>query len=294
MEMYTALCQQMASLGYCVVALEHEDGSGAYAERATDGTPVFYRRPDDTPYSREKVVNFRKPFLAQRVREIDRVLDYLKQQQQQSASGTEPNDHDNEVASDDVVRQVLAAVDTRQGVHLLGHSFGGASMVQALQDESFVRRHGDDIRSLTLLDCWAFSLPDAALARGVRGPVLSLLSEAWLTNPETTQLVELLQNTTSSHEDDVVVASYHVPHTVHASFSDAGHWFPGVVARRLGVRAAGERRHVTARTVAATWRRFIASGGKPPSEDDSTGVVEYPLRARTRHGAESVSASSSS
>ena len=63
LEMYTELCLQVASMGYWVVALEHEDGSAAYAADESTGAPIYYKRPDDSPYSRQKVVNFRRPFL---------------------------------------------------------------------------------------------------------------------------------------------------------------------------------------------------------------------------------------
>ena len=78
MEMYTQLCQHIASYGYIVVAMEHEDGSACYAE-TVEGQAIPYQRPPyDTSYTREKVVHFRRPFLNQRVKEVQQVLDGLE------------------------------------------------------------------------------------------------------------------------------------------------------------------------------------------------------------------------
>jgi hypothetical protein len=80
---YVQLVRCLASLGYVVIALEHEDRSGCYAtapataplattEHAlpgSKGAPVLgaetvlsYLAPDDTPYSREKVRGFAVSF----------------------------------------------------------------------------------------------------------------------------------------------------------------------------------------------------------------------------------------
>ena len=43
-DMYTNLCRSVASYGYIVIALEHEDGSGVHA-RTAGGSLVHYRKP---------------------------------------------------------------------------------------------------------------------------------------------------------------------------------------------------------------------------------------------------------
>lgn len=270
MEMYTQLCQQVASYGYWVVALEHEDGSGAYAESISTthdndkntergATPVYYKRPDDTPYSRTKVTNFRRPFLEQRVQDVSKALDHVFHEIDDN------QDNNNNISNDkeDITTQVFQAADRSQGVHLLGHSFGGATMVLAVQDETFAKRH--PVKSLSLMDCWAFSLDDNALkkgcnsdsSKGVGGKgdfthsTLHLLSEAWLTNPEVAEVNELLQNSSPpNNQIGKKVASYYVPNSVHASFSDAVCWFPGFVARKLWMRGPEEKRHETIRAAA--------------------------------------------
>jgi platelet-activating factor acetylhydrolase len=244
MELYTQLCQQISSCGYIVVALEHEDGSACYAapegskDDDDDGaatTPLFYTRPDDSPYSRHKVTSFRQAFLQQRVEETTQVVEYIL-----SAATAEDDKMDAHT------RAVLQAADMSRGISLVGHSFGGATMVLAVQE--YLSQHKKYERmqpsSVSLLDCWAFSLPDRVLQQGIPSiPTLSILSEAWLTNPETAQVKHLLESSDN-------VTSLYAPGSVHASVSDSSTWLPGFVLRKFRLRGAQEKRHVTIRAAA--------------------------------------------
>lgn len=230
MEMYTELCQQIASYGFWVVAMEHEDGSGCYAENR-EGEPIRYKRPDDSPYSRQKVVNFRRPFLQQRVEETTKVLEHI-------FKTTEDDDP--------LVQKVLQSADRTKGISLLGHSFGGASML--LTAKKHLAKSTMSISSLSLLDCWAFSLEEEVLQAGIPDtlPTLSVLSEAWLTNPETAQVQQLLQHSSEQQ----LVTSLYAPKSVHVSFSDPANWLPGFVSRKLRMRGKKEKGHETIRSVA--------------------------------------------
>lgn len=238
MEMYTLLCQEIASHGYIVIAVEHGDGSGAYAEN-NKGEPIYYKRPDDSPYSRSKVVNFRRDFLEHRVEELETVLSaigsYSEPPSAQAGSSTNLDVHES---TGSVLSKALRAVDTTKGLHLLGHSFGGATMVKFQQDS----KSGRTFDSLSVLDCWAFSLSQDSLGKGVHGvPFLSILSESWVTNPETEQVKELLMSSSDA-------ASFYIPNSLHISFSDAASWLPSLIAKRMRFRAPGEERFATIRS----------------------------------------------
>ena len=62
---------------FCVLAVEHEDGSGSYACTQTGEEILYHHPPPDLPYERDPVMRFRAPFLARRMREMDVVLDML-------------------------------------------------------------------------------------------------------------------------------------------------------------------------------------------------------------------------
>lgn len=254
MEMYTQLCQQIASHGFFVVAMEHEDGSGAYAETRT-GEAIPYKSPDDSPYSREKVLNFRRPFLKQRVSETSAVLESI----------LTPNPDNKLEDTNKELQKVLSAADTTKGVALVGHSFGGASLIMAAQ--SFLSNPDSKIQptSLSVLDPWAFSLEEEVLNQGIDSiPMLSILSQGWLTNPETAQVDTFLQNCPKS-------TNLYAPNSVHASFADSVSWLPGFILRKLYLRGANEKRHETIYAVANACVQQIRSG----HIDDTGPLQEY-------------------
>ncbi|CAJ1965255.1 unnamed protein product [Cylindrotheca closterium] len=239
LEMYTDICQQVASSGMIVVALEHEDGSGCFAETA-DGQEIRYKSPSSKePYSRNKVVNFRKDFLEHRAREVTRTMEFFlggwkdEKNLDMSSNGVYET-------TTDVWKQVLEKVDTKKGVALFGHSFGGASMVYTMQREGQDQTKVlDGVNSVTMLDPWAFALDKKLIEKGSQSsvPYLSVLSEGWVTNPETEQVLEL-------HVDNPDNL-YYMPHSRHASFSDSPWWLPRVITRRFGLRGKKEARHET-------------------------------------------------
>lgn len=261
--MYTDLCQQVASTGMIVVAMEHEDGSGCFAE-TEDGTEIWYKRPDDTPYSRQKVVNFRRPFLQHRVDEITSAMEFFS------------GEWRNEIKSDPLFSRVLEAIDPSKGVALFGHSFGAASMAltsaSSLRESSSSSTMQTSINSVTMLDPWAFSLDDKMLKEGIippSVPYLSILSEGWVTNPETLQILELHAKNPSK--------LYYMPRSVHASFSDAAWWLPRFITRRMGLRGPNERRHETVRSCAnACVQHMFTSIRKSTKKEDYAPLVPFP------------------
>jgi platelet-activating factor acetylhydrolase len=270
MEMYTELCQHMASLGYCVVAVEHEDGSAAYAE-TNEGEAIPYTRPDDTPYSRQKVLKLRTPMLQQRVQEMESVVRFFQSVKQRASV-----DDDLEVATlPRLLSQIVEVTDPFQ-LHLVGHSFGGATQMLAAQHWTCGSGTHPQLQptSLTVLDSWAFALQEQVVQEGLKKrlgndelPFLSIISEGWTTNPETQQIVEFLQNSLSDH---VKIHSFVAQHSVHQSFSDSEAWFPSPVAKRVYNRGKKEPRHETIRGVVKAWGKMVMGkdDGVIGSDDD--------------------------
>jgi hypothetical protein len=143
--MYTSLCSQIASFGFIVVAIEHEDGSAVYASPSTSNgaNPIYFTPiPDTLTYgNRKEVVDFRQPFLDKRVKEMIHVLRCL--------SGTADKDS---IRTDPLLQSILAAADKNR-VHLMGHSFGGTtgnthSLAQVSKDTNREAREGGRARGI--------------------------------------------------------------------------------------------------------------------------------------------------
>jgi platelet-activating factor acetylhydrolase len=253
-DMYTDLCRSLASFGYIVVALEHEDGSGVHATSISDGRFIRYKRPDSSPYSREKVTTFRAGFLQHRVSEISSFLRALHAAA--AADGEERGSGAGGAGgAGEQVLAVLRAADVGQ-IALVGHSFGAAGVYAAAQELSAEYHFG----LAALLDPWAYSLPDAMLRDTPPVPLVSVLSEEWTRNKEVFAVDSLLD---SAHTAARLEGSYSVKGSVHQSFSDTQCWLPGALGARLGMKDRTEERGSMHALVAATIHVHIcgAAGG---------------------------------
>ncbi len=226
MEMYTQLCSQIASTGCIVVAVEHEDGSASYAQSLTESdtgkqevVDIPYKRPSrKIAYTRENVLGFRFPMLEQRVEEVQRIIKHFEREKK---ANTTPEN------SEDILLQKIVSVADPSRLHLVGHSFGGATQLLAAQTWETKRQQkesaaaamvnstsnlesgtatamatiaapqqsaGVDIRtlpiprSITVFDAWNYPLPDSVLNTGL-GASSSSSSQ---NTPVTTPPIEIL------------------------------------------------------------------------------------------------------
>lgn len=269
MECYSQLCSQMASLGCVVMAVEHADTSASYATKIdADGSvqDVWYTPPDSSvPYSRQRTVGHRGPHAEQRVDELSALYQFL--QTKRPSNYRNPNAASNRITESgeylSVANNVLKMIDVQQ-LHLVGHSFGAATMLLAAQrwfSTNNVSSTGTSIvpLSLTALDAWNFPLSDAINAKGIPSsasiPILSILSEEWLTHPEIEPLKEFLRNTPNCR-----LHSYYAKNSMHQSFSDTQSWVPTPMAIKNENRGPNEPRHVTIRAAVEGFSKLTGIG----------------------------------
>ena len=200
-DIYSTVSAFVASFGFVVVALESEDGSGSFAVTHEGGVVAYRKPPTDLKYTRKQVVEFRAPFLAKRVSEVSRTVEFLR------------NPHEWTQIEDPVVRAVLGECDANN-LLVGGHSFGAAATVMTVR--SLPR---GTFKGALLHDIWSFPLPEEALDQGLDVPTLSLLSEPFLMSGEHVYTQRLLRASKAS-------VGFVVRGTVHSSFSDTPWWVP--------------------------------------------------------------------
>ena len=255
-EMYTSLCRSLASFGFVVVALEHEDGSGCYATRRS-GQVVKHTDPVVKGNAGE-----RPSMLQHRMDELDHAL--------KSVSAAAPRTGARAADDAATLGAILAACDRRQTA-LMGHSFGGATMARAAQ--TLTGRHA--IACTVMLDTWLGALPSDAIAAAVPVPSLSIDSESWAASG-------------GYHRSPMFAASraavaFVAPGTVHQSFSDSQLWAPSPLARRMAALGRAERRHRTHDAVARLASTFIRQCLTPPRLPPPADAPDAAGEARSEH-----------
>jgi hypothetical protein len=192
---------------------------------------------------RQNVVNFRAPFLEHRKQEVGKVLEWLRANAGDSASGDSP------------LARVLALCDVSR-LFCGGHSFGACQTVIVAADPELRAA----FRAAILLDLWPEPLPDEVLDAGVQLPVLSVASEHFADLPMSAHSSRLLANSAACH-------SFYAAGSIHEDFSD----FPfllrtSTMRRFVNKKSTGPPREAQAATVAAIVAHLAAHGGPGAGE----------------------------
>mmetsp|Transcript_12485 Transcript_12485/g.14563 ORF Transcript_12485/g.14563 Transcript_12485/m.14563 type:complete len:381 (+) Transcript_12485:107-1249(+) len=245
-EMYSKFCGDVASHGFIVIAVEHEDHSGSYFQNAEGEVGYYKVPPSDLVYNvRENVIQFRKPFLEKRRKEVLKIMSCL----------------DNGFGMDDsslskLEMQILGAMDTKN-IFLAGHSFGGCStafVMHSLEKEDELAKYAELVKGCIVLDIWSYPLPEEILKGGVRTPIVSILSEQFATNNEINFTTGFLNSSNCAH-------SSYIAGTVHQQFSDTP-WFSSLKFFKLRTELEGEtHRDISQNAIMEIVKMFLQDPG---------------------------------
>lgn len=230
-ELYTQFCRELASLGAIVIAIEHEDGSGAFAVDGKTGAHIPYVDP---PMDVDAVA-FRHPFLERRVEELKATTATI---QRMAAKGSDALDCETELLT------VLRCGDPEQ-LLLIGHSFGAAGILR------YLRRLTDtaapsDYRGIILLDSWPDPLLEEDLRVGQSLSIALVISEQWA---RTRRYVQACRKTMASCKG--CSAAVIVRGAYHQWISESSYFAPAWFLRRIGIMGPGQREHVHRVTIKA-------------------------------------------
>jgi len=241
-EMYTQLCRELASMGAVVVAVEHEDGSGVFATDVLTQEPIEYIQPPDDV----GIVEFRRPFLDQRVNELNATIS--------SIVALALGDGDDETD----ISLVLRLANPHQIVHV-GHSFGSASVfhyLQSLRQLPAANQSSSHPLGALLLDLWAESLAEPNASWTLPVPIALLNSEEFATSELE---VPLHQKITTENPQNTIAFTY-FRGTFHQWVSDSHLFLPAWTMKAIGFMGSGNYEETNAATMSAvqeTVRTFL-------------------------------------
>jgi len=234
-EMYTTFCRQLASNGMVVVAIEHEDGSGVFAQNARTGDVIPFAKapPDSEPKT------FRHLFIERRADELGVLEATLVASCSGDAAVVQGQSEDTALLS-----RILATGDSQQ-LLIIGHSFGCCGIVR------YLRRLGEQQRDSAfcgalLVDLWGGPLTDTDCVAPLLMPTFFFCSQQWndMGVPTSKRIIEA--------NASKFMGSYYVQGTTHQWISDSQYFAPTWLLRKIGIVGSGDLRKVHAATSHAT------------------------------------------
>ena len=195
----TIQCEELASRGYVVVAMDH--AFDAHATFFKDKTFADFRSGIEGKVTPQQFWEIRTPQLETRAADISFVLDQI-------------TNHKINGRND-----FYQSIKT-ENVGVFGHSFGGATAIMASISD-------DRIKACINLDGWIVPVPEMVVKSGLKKPFLYIGQESWKDTLNYSKLDRLVQNTKSSKK--III----LEHTKHYDFTDIAQIAP--VASRLGI-----------------------------------------------------------
>ena len=253
---------QLALRGYIVVVMEHEGGAASYCV-TEGGEQIAYNRPPDLtagekaggyPTLHRLIRGFRGPILRHRERKIARVVTCLREGRAyplrgdtglpfDEVGGGDDDDNNNDDAGADEknaaaahCQRLLSSIDLDR-MHMVGHSFGGATAILAAQSNLPALRDDPPFKSCLLFDPWCECLPESALAQGMGDlPTFAICSGAWGCGQKVKffdQIERLLSDMSTSPRATLAV----MPGTLHNWVADIPFWGPWALLKRIKLAA---------------------------------------------------------
>eukprot|EP00931_Biecheleriopsis_adriatica_P123711 TRINITY_DN98776_c0_g1_i1.p1 TRINITY_DN98776_c0_g1~~TRINITY_DN98776_c0_g1_i1.p1 ORF type:complete len:383 (+),score=83.49 TRINITY_DN98776_c0_g1_i1:28-1176(+) len=225
-EMYTQLSREIAAHGYIVVAIEHEDGSGIFAESAATSETVSYvKPPKDLPSA--DIPGFRSPFLDKHAEELEAVAKSLAAAASEGA--------EKETAEEAALRRVLRSGDVER-LLLIGHSMGASGAARYLRRVREAGRNSS-YTGVFLLDLWGGCLEPEDLSQGFQVPYAMLFSEEWMSY----SAAQMARHTAEASGERCLCA-FEAKGTRHQWISESHFFGPAWLLRKIGIAGPADPR----------------------------------------------------
>ncbi len=183
---HTALIEELVSRGYVVVAPNHP-----YDANVTifpDGSSADYRSDIGPKVVNKDSVRIRHRQLNTRVEDIRFILDQMEKVE----SGN--------------TQSLLSRHLDLEKVGVLGHSFGGATSVEASGRDA-------RIKACLALDSWSLAMADSTIERGLEQPLLYMGRPIWPDSRNDARIRSLLENNSSPAYHLTLEETHHFDYT---------------------------------------------------------------------------------
>jgi len=183
---HTALIEELVSQGYVVVAPNHP-----YDANVTifpDGSSANYHSKIGPEVAFDDSVRLRHRQLNTRVEDIRFILDQMEK-----------------IESVEIQSLLSGHLDLEK-VGVLGHSFGGATSVEASGRDA-------RIKACLVLDSWSLAMADSTIERGLEQPLLYMGRPAWPDSRNDARIRSLLENSSSPAYHLTLEGTHHFDYT---------------------------------------------------------------------------------
>jgi pimeloyl-ACP methyl ester carboxylesterase len=195
----TIQCEELASRGYIVVAMDH--AFDAHATFFKNNILADFRSGIEGQISEEEFWSIRTPQLNTRAADISFVIDQISTLKESSSNS------------------FFKAIRTDK-VGIFGHSFGGATAIMASLLDS-------RIKACINLDGWIVPIPEKVIETGIDKPFLYIGQEAWNDTLNYIKLEKFIKNSNSSNR------VLKLKGTKHYDFTDIPQIAP--IASKIGI-----------------------------------------------------------
>eukprot|EP00904_Undaria_pinnatifida_P013309 jgi/Undpi1/9108/HiC_scaffold_26.g11566.m1 len=221
--LYSALAAEMASCGYVVVSIEHNDGSSC-STVFPDGRmpPACVAAPNTKHIGAAENRGFRLAQLKRRGREVRLVRAHLAK----LARGDE--------SDFEACRRVALGgiIDVKRPAYV-GHSFGGATILQVLSDEAKSSGNVEEsgYSMAFIMDGWPFPLSEEARHQKIAVPVIFVTTDTFLGKEGQATEDRLVENAVGMVRDGAndLAIQLRVKDAEHNNFSDAALFAPDIM-----------------------------------------------------------------
>lgn len=217
-DVYSAMCEDLASHGYIVVVPTHNDHSACISELPNEGIIEHHYLTSDELKSHVAIL-IRQAQLCRRVRELKWLTDYIIHSEKNNRWGQNFTVDNKSMTINQTNKFNIAQRFDLDRIAAVGHSFGGISVCSYAAVDS-------RIKAVLGHDTWFLPIAKSLLSNGVKQPLLQTVSEHFYKWSENWDVQQQFIHASRKHNNQQIDQCLVFHGTRHNNFSDVAAWNP--------------------------------------------------------------------